>query len=117
MNYSKYNSYLKHNKQAAALGFNPKQDIAPKILAKGSGIIAEEIIQKAEEEGIPIKKDKNLVQLLSALEIDTLIPVETYSAVAEILASIYKYNDEMNNTENDKISKVEQLSKFEKKYE
>ncbi len=93
MSYKNYNNYQKYNKQeAVALGYKHGIDTAPKILAVGKGEIAEKIIQKAKENNIPIKKDKELIKILSLLEIDQIIPLEAYSAVAEILSVIYKYN-------------------------
>ncbi len=94
MSYKNYNNnYQKYNKQeAVALGYEHGVDIAPKVLAVGKGTIAEKIIQKAKEHNIPIKQDKDLVKILSLLEIDQIIPLEAYSAVAEILQAIYKYN-------------------------
>ncbi len=75
--------------KAVALGYEMGVDEAPKVLAKGEGEIAKQIIKVAEEKGIEIKKDASLVEILSALEIDEFIPLEAYSAVAEILKYIY----------------------------
>ncbi|MDX1950521.1 MAG: EscU/YscU/HrcU family type III secretion system export apparatus switch protein [Rickettsiales bacterium] len=75
--------------KAIALGYEMGVDEAPKVLAKGEGEIAKQIIKIAEEKGIEIKKDASLVEILSALEIDDFIPLEAYSAVAEILKYIY----------------------------
>lgn len=94
MSYSRYNNYQNHNRQAVALGFDPS-DIAPKVLATGKGLIAEQILKTAKEHNIPIHKDEDLIKLLSLLELDSLIPIEAYSAVAEILASLYKLNDKL----------------------
>ncbi|MDX1924760.1 MAG: EscU/YscU/HrcU family type III secretion system export apparatus switch protein [Rickettsiaceae bacterium] len=91
MNYIKDTNQLNQNKQAIALGYNKYQDIAPKILANGRGRIAEKIIEIAEELDIPIKENKELVKILSVLEIDSIIPLEAYSAVAEIISAVYKY--------------------------
>jgi flagellar biosynthesis protein len=95
MSYKKYNNYQNYNSQAVALGYNSASDIAPKVLATGKGIVAEQIIQKAKESNIPIHKDEDLIKVLSVLELDSLIPLEAYSAVAEILTSIYRYNDKL----------------------
>lgn len=75
--------------KAIALGYEMGKDQAPKVLAKGEGQIALQIIKVAEENGIEIKKDASLVEILSALELDEFIPLEAYSAVAEILKYIY----------------------------
>ncbi len=93
MSYKKYNNYQKYNKQeAVALRYEYGVDVAPKIIARGKGIIADKIIQKAKENNIPIQKDEELVKILSILELDSVIPLEAYSAVAEILSTLYKYN-------------------------
>ncbi len=82
-------------KKAAALKYKQGEDRAPKVIAKGSGFIAERIIQIAREHGIPIHEDKNLVEVLSTLDLYEEIPSELYKAVAEILAFIYKISGRM----------------------
>ena len=79
-------------KKAVALTYDAKNDSAPKVSAKGTCFVAEQIIALAEEHDIEVHKDKDLVEVLSALEVDSIIPVEAYSAVAEILSYIYKKN-------------------------
>jgi flagellar biosynthesis protein len=78
---------------AAALKYDPQEDAAPVMTAKGRGAIAEKIISIAKKNGIPIKEDPNLVQILSKLEIDEQIPSVLYKAVAEILAFVYSLNE------------------------
>jgi flagellar biosynthesis protein len=78
---------------AAALKYDTRKDAAPKVIAKGQGIIAEKIIELAKKNNVPIKSDPGLVQILSKLDIDEQIPVELYKAVAEILAFVYSAND------------------------
>ncbi len=75
--------------KAVALGYDMGKDQAPKVLAKGEGEIAKQIIKVAKEHGIEIREDANLVEILSALELDEFIPLEAYTAVAEILKYIY----------------------------
>ena len=79
-------------KKAVALKYNKGKDSAPKIVAKGKGYIAEKIIEAARENNVPLYEDKNLSQVLEALDLDTEIPPELYRAVAEVLAFIYKLN-------------------------
>ncbi len=95
MSYKKYNTYQNYNTQAVALGYTQSVDIAPKVLATGKGLVAELIIKKAIEHNIPIKQDKDLIKLLSVLEINSIIPIEAFSAVAEVLNSIYKFNEQI----------------------
>ncbi len=77
---------------AVALKYEREKDPAPRVVAKGRGPIAEQIIKVAEAEGIVIREDANLVEILNKLDIDTIIPLEAYSAVAEILNYVYKTN-------------------------
>ena len=77
---------------AVALKYDKEKDSAPKIIAKGKGEIAENIIKIAEEQGITIRSDSNLVEILEKINIDAIIPLEAYAAVAEILNFIYKAN-------------------------
>ncbi|MDF0725203.1 EscU/YscU/HrcU family type III secretion system export apparatus switch protein [Cytobacillus sp. S13-E01] len=90
---------MKKNKieplRAVALSYD-KIKPAPAIVAKGQGVIAENIIKLAREQNIPIQDDPTLVQLLSQLKINETIPEELYQAVAEIFAFIYKVDKKMN---------------------
>ncbi|MBF0319548.1 MAG: EscU/YscU/HrcU family type III secretion system export apparatus switch protein [Nitrospirae bacterium] len=76
-------------RKAAALKYKKGTPDAPKITAKGSGTVADKIIELAKASGVPIKEDKQLVEILSALDLYQEIPQELYKAVAEILAFIY----------------------------
>lgn len=81
---------------ALALGYKPDLHNAPKLLAKGKGLIADKIIELAKSRGIPIKQDDDLIKVLYKLEIEEEIPPELYEAVAELLAFIYKLNQQKN---------------------
>ncbi|PWA13488.1 hypothetical protein DCC39_00940 [Pueribacillus theae] len=83
-----------YRKKAAALSYDSSDHAAPKLIAKGSGEIAEKIIEMAESNHIPIQQDPTLVQLLHELEINETIPEDLYKAVAEIFAFIYKLEKE-----------------------
>jgi len=83
---------VKKKAKAVALKYNKEKDAAPKITAKGRGIIAEKIVEAAQAHHVPLYEDKNLVQVLEALELETEIPPELYRAVAEVLAFIYRLN-------------------------
>ncbi len=76
-------------KKAVALGYDIDVDNAPKVVAKGKGNLANNIIKIAKNNEIPIKKDEDLVELLSAIDIDKEIPDSMYKAVSEIFAFIY----------------------------
>lgn len=74
----------KKRKQAIAIQYNP-DEVAPKILASGTGIIADKIIEKAKSSDVPLYEDDKLANTLSKLDIGEYIPPELYSIVAEIL--------------------------------
>lgn len=76
-------------KEAIALSYDPLQADAPKVIAKGKGKIAENILSKAAEHEIPIQEDPSLLALLGQLDIDESIPEELYQAVSEVFAYIY----------------------------
>ncbi|MFC1528384.1 EscU/YscU/HrcU family type III secretion system export apparatus switch protein [Candidatus Latescibacterota bacterium] len=80
---------------AAALRYKQGIDPAPRLVAKGAGIIAEKILQAAREANIPIHEDPDLLALLMTLNIDEVVSPEMYVAVAEVLAFIYRMNNRM----------------------
>jgi len=73
-----------------ALQYRRHRDPAPQVVAKGDGELALKILELAREHGVAIKEGPDLAQLLSAVELETQIPVEAFVAVAEILAFIYR---------------------------
>ncbi len=73
-----------HSKTAVALAYNP-EEAAPKIIASGRGYLADKILQKADQNKIPVHKDEQLVSTLSKLEVGDYIPPELYEVVSEIL--------------------------------
>lgn len=74
-------------KQAIALEYDSSEE-APKVIAAGKGKVAERILEKAEEENVPVHKDSALADTLSRLEIGEFIPPELYEVVAEILVFV-----------------------------
>ena len=82
----------RRRKKAVAVKYKSGQDNAPKVTAKGTGLIAEKIIGIARKQGIPVKDDPDLVEVLSRLEINEEIPSELYVIVAELLAFVYSMN-------------------------
>ena len=79
--------------KAVALKYTPKVDRAPKVTAKGSGLLAEKIIELAKKHGIPVQEDPALIQVLSQLDFYEEVPPSVYGVVAEILAFIYSMNN------------------------
>jgi flagellar biosynthesis protein len=74
---------------AVALKYAPG-DAAPTVVAKGKGLIANEIISRARENGIFVHESPELVSLLSQVDLDQHIPPQLYVAVAELLAWLYQ---------------------------
>lgn len=83
-------------KKAAALKYDQLSDTAPRLTALGKGLTAENIIEIAEENNIPIVEDPSLVEILSTLNINDVIPEELYEAVAEVFAFIYQLDQNYN---------------------
>ena len=75
------------NQRAVALKYDPA-DPAPKVVAKGSGVVAENIIEKGKEADIPLYKDAKLAEELTSLNLGENIPPELYEVVAQVLIFI-----------------------------
>lgn len=76
--------------KAVALRYKPEEMSAPVIVAKGQGLLAEQIVEKAKDSGVPIQEDASLVEVLSKLDIEQQIPSELYQLVAEVLSFVYR---------------------------
>ncbi len=79
-------------------------DAAPKVVAKGKGLIAEEIIARAKEHGVYIHQSKELVSLLMKVELDHDIPPALYRVVAELLAWLYHIENEKSDPANQQLN-------------
>ena len=80
---------------AVALAYH-SGDVAPRVVARGSGLVAEEIIRRARDAGVFIHESGDLVRLLAKVDLDAHIPPQLYSAIAEILAWLYNLEAEAN---------------------
>ena len=80
-------------RSAVALRYAPPADRAPRVVAKAQGAIAERLITLAQEHGVPIHRDPNLVQVLAALDLEQEIPPTLYLVIGEILAFLYAANE------------------------
>lgn len=80
-------------RKAVALRYDEEQEGAPKIVAKGAGYLAERILELAREHGLHVHEDPDLVALLSKLDMNTEIPENLFTAVAEVLAFVYRLNE------------------------
>jgi len=74
--------------QAVALSYD-QNDGAPRVVAKGRGLLADEIIARAQAAGVFVHESPELVSLLMQVDMDARIPPELYIAVAELLAWLY----------------------------
>ena len=86
-------------RRAVALRYKPGEDDAPRVTAKARGYLADKILALARDHDIPIREDKNLVQILSRLDLDQQVPPELYRAVAEILAFIYRVGQQASSSD------------------
>jgi len=68
---------------------------APRVVAKGRGEVAARILAAAEAAGVPVRRDRDLVQLLAAVDLGDEIPAEAYAAVAEVIAFLWRLNAEV----------------------
>jgi len=75
---------------AVAIRYERGKDPAPRVIAKGTGHVAEAILAIAREHGIAVRNDAALAEVLAQIELDRQIPVEAYVAVAEVLSYIFR---------------------------
>ena len=75
---------------AVALQYEKGTRDAPKVVAKGRGLVAEKIVALAQENGIIIEANPVLAQALSGVEIDDTIPLELYEAVAIVIGYVLR---------------------------
>lgn len=80
---------LDDRRTAVALAYNAGKS-APTVVAKGRGLLAEAIIERARESGVYVHESPALVSLLMQVDLDQHIPPELYVAVAELLAWLYR---------------------------
>ena len=78
----------KRRQSAVALAYG-SGDPAPRVVAKGQGLVAEQIMRRAQEAGVFVHESKELVQLLMGVDLDREIPPALYRAIAELLAWLY----------------------------
>ena len=75
--------------KAVAVKYDVEKGRAPKIVATGKGLIAQEILKLAEDHSVPLYEDVTMANLLSKLELETEVPPELFSMVSEVLAFVY----------------------------
>jgi flagellar biosynthesis protein len=79
----------KRPRRATALRYDRDDNQSPQVIATGSGLIAERIVEIAREQGLPVREDPALAEALSRLELEQEIPPELFVAVAEVLVWAY----------------------------
>jgi flagellar biosynthesis protein len=82
------NAASRKQQSAVALAYQDG-DGAPKVVAKGNGLLAQQIIGRAQEAGVFVHESKELVALLMEVDLDRQIPPALYRAIAELLAWLY----------------------------
>lgn len=83
-----------HRALAVALAYAPG-DAAPKVVARGRGLVADAIIERARAHGIFVHESPELVTLLLQVDLDAHIPPQLYIAIAELLAWLYALEAEI----------------------
>jgi flagellar biosynthesis protein len=77
---------------AIALHYDERKPSLPRVVASGSGGVAEQILAAAFAAGVKVREDADLAEILAAVEVDSEIPLEALAAVAEILSYVYRAN-------------------------
>jgi flagellar biosynthesis protein len=88
------NSEQKKTLKVVALKYEVNS-AAPKLIGQGEGFIAEAILAKAQEMGIPTRIEPELVEFLMQLKLNDLVPPKLYAAVAEVLAWAYEIDNKI----------------------
>jgi flagellar biosynthesis protein len=88
--------------KAVSLQYKKGKNAAPKVTARGQGWMADRIIKMAQENNIPIRADKDLLHLLSEIDVGQEVPESLYKVVAELLAWVYQINQDYSGSEQTK---------------
>jgi flagellar biosynthesis protein len=83
--------------KAVAIVYDAEKSSAPRVVASGKGEIARKIIETARDAGVFIQEDPDLVELLAKIPLGQEVPAELYRTVAEVLAFVYKVNEQFKN--------------------
>lgn len=84
------------SRRAAAVAlkkYGIEESMLPRVVAAGYGKLAEQILELAFRNGVKVREDRALAEILAAIEVDSEIPSETLVAIAEVLAYVYKANE------------------------
>jgi flagellar biosynthesis protein len=80
------------SQMAAAIAHDPTSGAVPRLVATARGALAERLVDIAFANGIKVRQDADLAQILTAADVDSPIPFEAFAAVAEVLAYVYLAN-------------------------
>ncbi len=83
----------KNLKKAVALKYDSNKNVAPIVVASGSGYVATKVVEIAEKNGVPIYKDSSLATVLSQLELGREVPNELFKTIVDIYVYFLKYNE------------------------
>lgn len=93
--YYDFRKNVRERPAAAALKYDPAGPEPPEIIATGHGLVAEEIIKIAKEHDVPLHQDAALVEALARLDITDVLPRELYAVVAEVLAYVFRLDEQV----------------------
>lgn len=79
--------------KSIAVALEEQDGAPPKVIASGKGFVAEKIIELAFANDVKVREDSDLVQILAAVDVDSPIPTDAFTAVAEILNYLYQTNN------------------------
>ena len=81
---------------AVALNAGPDRSSVPKVTAAAHGALAKQLLEIAFANGVPVREDADLAEVIAALEVESEIPVAAFAAIAEILSYVYRLNGDPN---------------------
>ena len=76
--------------EAVALRYDKGREDAPRVVAKGRGFVAQQLVSIAKRHSVPVYQNQTVTQLLMSVELDREIPPELYQAIANVLAYVYR---------------------------
>lgn len=76
--------------EAVALRYDKGREDAPRVVAKGRGFVAQQLLAVAKRHAVPVYQNQSVTQLLMAVELDREIPPDLYQVVANVLAYVYR---------------------------
>ena len=87
-----------------------EENRAPRVVASGAGELAKKILELAREHGVPVRKDDSLMDILARLDLGHEIPLETYRAIAQILAFLYRTDLAWRKKQDEAKSRISHIS-------